>query len=100
MTLVFGFNDLETRKEMLIQQIGITETNERVLEWNAEVNRQFNAVMSMFTMRDARWNTMPIYRYKQPSATRAQFVTEHGVARPRIETGYSQIGLPLMRYED
>jgi hypothetical protein len=99
MTLVYGLHDLETRKEMLIQQIGITESNERLDMWMSEANRAFNTVIGAFTMRDARWNINPITRIHQPSAAKAQFVDEFGVAKPQIEKGYFEQGLPLFRFE-
>lgn len=98
--LVFGFHDLESMRDQRIQDIGISETNERIAAWNAEVNRNFNAIFSSFAVRNEAWNTMPIVRYRQPAAAEAQFVDEMGVAKPRIEKGYYEVGLPLMRYED
>jgi hypothetical protein len=100
MALVYGMHDLETRKEMLIQDIGITEMNDRLMMWNDEVNRVFDAIMGTFTQRKAEWNTTPITRIQSPSVARAQFVDEYGVAKPRIEKGYFEQGLPLHRYED
>lgn len=100
MALVYGLHDLESLKARRIQEIGITEINTRLMMWQAEVNRVFNAVMGTFTVRNEAWNTMPITRIQQPSVGYAQFVDEHGVAKPREETGYFEQGLPLMRYED
>lgn len=100
MALVYGLHDLETRKEMLIQDIGITDMNDRIAMWNDEVNRVFNAIIGTFTQRNEKWNTTPITRIQSPSVARAQFVDEYGVAKPRVEKGYFEQGLPLMRYED
>lgn len=100
MPLVYGLHDLETQKEMRVEQIGITEMSDRLMDWNDEVNRVFNAIMGTFARRDARWNTTPITRIHAPSASKAQFVDEYGVAKPRIEKGYFEQGLPLFRYED
>lgn len=100
MALVYGLHDLESLKARRIQDIGIVEINSRIAMWQAEVNRVFDATMSTFTMRDERWNVQPITRIQMPSAGYAQFVDEHGVAKPREETGYFEQGFPLMRYED
>lgn len=100
MPLAYGFHDLEHLAEERVQEIGISETNERITLWNAEVNRVFDAIFGVFTTRNEEWNTKPIIKYYQPSTSRAQFVDEHGVAQPRIEKGSYQIGLPLLRYED
>lgn len=100
MALVYGMHDLETRKEMLITEIGISEMNDRLMMWQDEVNRVFDAIMGTFTQRKAEWNTTPIMRIHTPSVARAQFVDEYGVAKPRIEKGYFEQGLPLFRYED
>ena len=100
MALVYGLHDLEDLKARRVQEIGISEINTRLMMWTAETNRVFNAIMSTFTTRDPMWNTMPITRIQQPSAGYAQFVDEHGVAKPRVETGYFEQGFPLMRYED
>lgn len=100
MALVYGFTDLETQATMRIAQLGVTETNERIAEWNRATNEAFNALMGAFTTRNEVWNTSPITRYQLPSHGLAQFVDEFAVAKPRIEKGYTEIGLPLMRYED
>lgn len=100
MALAYGFHDLETLKANRIQDIGITETNERVQTWSAEVNRTFDAIFNTFSVRNEMWNKMPIIKYNLPASTMAQFVDEHGVADARVEEGYIQQGLPLMRYED
>lgn len=100
MALVYGMHDLETRKEMLVQDIGMVEMNDRLMMWQDEVNRVFDAIMGTFTQRNAAWNTQPIMRIHSPSVARAQFVDEFGVAKPRIEKGYFEQGLPLFRYED
>lgn len=97
--LVYGFQDLEQLKAQSIQEIGIQETAERIALWNAEVNRVFDAIFGTFTVRNEAWNKMPIMRYKLPSAAAAQYVDEFGVATPTIEEGYTQVGLPLWRYE-
>lgn len=100
MTLVYGLHDLESLKARRIQEIGISEVNTRLLMWQNEVNRLFDATMGTFTVRDERWNMQPITRIQSPSVGYAQFVDEYGVAKPREETGYFEQGLPLMRYED
>lgn len=100
MALVYGFTDLESQKAARIQAIGTESVNTRIATWTAEVNRVYDAIMSTFTVRNEAWNTMPITRIQQPSAGYAQFVDEHGVAKPREESGYFEQGLPLMRYED
>lgn len=97
--LVYGFQDLEQLKAQRIQEIGIQETSERIALWQAEVNRVFDAIMGTFTVRDERWNLNPIMKYNLPTAVRAQYVDEWGVAKPQIEEGYTQVGLPLWRYE-
>ena len=97
--LVYGFHDLENQKAMKITEIGITETFERIAQWQAEIERVYNAIFGQFTMRKEEWNTTPITRYRLPSASRMQFVDERGVAKPTREMGYQEIGLPLMRYE-
>lgn len=100
MALVYGMHDLETRKEMLVQEIGIIEMTDRLMMWQGEVNRVFNAIMGTFTQRNEQWNTTPIQRIQTPSVARAQFVDEFGVAKPRVEKGYFEQGLPMFRYED
>ncbi len=100
MPLVYGLHDLESIKEQRIAQIGTVELNDRIREWNAEVNRQYDAIMSVFTQRNERWNTNPIARYRQPASRLAQFITDHDAAKPRIQKGYYEVGLPLWRYED
>lgn len=100
MALVYGLHDLETQKEMRIEQVGTMEMTERLAVWTAEVNRVFNAIMGTFARRNPAWNINPITRIQLPSVARAQFVDEYGVAKPRIEKGYFEQGLPLFRYED
>lgn len=100
MALVYGLHDLASLKSQRIQQIGTTEMSDRLMMWQAEVNRVFNAVMGTFTVRNEDWNTNPITRIKQPAVARAQFVDEYDVAKPRARTGYFEQGLPLFRYED
>lgn len=97
--IVYGFQDLASLKTTRIQEIGIQETMMRVQQWNAEINRVFDAIFSTFTVRDERWNINPIMKYHIPSAVRAQYVDEYGVAKPQIEEGYTTVGLPLWRYE-
>lgn len=97
--LVYGFDDLESLKNRRIQEIGIQETMERITLWQAEINRVFDAIFSTFTIRNEAWNINPIMRYQLPSAARAQYVDEFGVAKPQKEEGYTQVGLPLWRYE-
>ena len=99
MALVYGLHDLETQKEMRIEEIGTSEMLDRLAMWNAEVNRVFNAIMNTFTRCDPRWNINPITRVELPQASRAQFVDEHGVAKPQIGQGYIDQGFPLFRYE-
>lgn len=99
MALVYGFHDLETQKAMRIEQLGTVETNDRLVQWQAEVNRVFNAIMGTFTVRNEQWNVNPITRIQLPSVAKAQFVDEFGVAKPQVETGYFEQGLPLHRYE-
>lgn len=100
MTLVYGLHDLETQKEQRIEQIGTVEMSDRIMRWQEEVNRVFNAIMGTFAVRNPQWNVNPITRILTPSAAKAQFVDEFGVAKPRIEKGYFEQGLPLFRYED
>ena len=98
--LTFGFHDLEHLANERIQQVGIQETNMRIMEWIAEQNRQFNTLFNQFTTRNERWNQNPITRVQTPGVGRMQFVDEHGVAKTRVEKGYYELGLPLWRYED
>jgi len=97
--LVYGFQDLESLKNTRVQEIGITETMERIGQWNGEVNRVFDAIFSTFTVRDERWNINPIMKYHIPTAVRPQYVDEYGVAKPQLEESSQQVGLPLWRYE-
>lgn len=97
--LVYGFTDLEQLKGQRIQDIGIQETLERVGMWQAEVNRVFDAIMGTFTVRNEEWNINPIMKYQLPTAVRAQYGDENMVAKPGIEEGSTQVGLPLWRYE-
>jgi hypothetical protein len=92
-------HDLEAQAAMRIEQIGTREMLERVTQWNEEVNRVYNALISTFATRNPAWNTMPITRVLQPAAAYGQFVDEHGVAKPERETGYIDQGFPLFRYE-
>jgi len=98
-TLVYGLHDLETIKDERVEQVGISEWNDRITEWNAEHNRVFNAIMGTFTQRDPSWNTTPIMKYYTPAASKMQPVDEHGVAKPMREKGSYQIGLPMWRRE-
>lgn len=99
MALVYGLHDLETLKEERIEEIGISEINDRIIEWNNELNRVYNAIFGQFTQRDERWNVSPISKYNLPAASEMQPVDEHGVAVPARETGSYQIGLPMWRRE-
>jgi len=98
-SLVYGFQDLESLKTTRVQEVGIQETFERIQQWNTEVNRVYDAIFGTFTVRDERWNINPIMKYQLPSAVRAQYVDEFGVAKPGLEEGSTQVGLPLWRYE-
>jgi hypothetical protein len=98
-TLVYGLHDLETLKDERVETIGISEWDDRITEWNAEVNRNFNTIMSLVTTRDEKWNAMPIAKHYTPSVARMQPVDEHGVAKPHRETGSFQVGLPMWRRE-
>lgn len=98
-TLVYGLHDLEALKDERVEQIGISEMNDRIDEWNAELNRQFNALFNLFTVRNPEWNTMPIAKHYTPGAARMQPVDEHGVAKPTREKGSFQVGLPMWRRE-
>lgn len=97
--LTYGFTDLASEKATRIEQIGIMETFERVQQWNTEINRVYDEIFNTFCVRDERWNINPIMKYQLPSAVRAQYVDEFGVAQPGIEEGFTQVGLPLWRYE-
>lgn len=99
MALVYGLHDLESLKEERIEEIGIVEINDRIDEWNRELNRTYDAIFGQFTQRNPRWNTNPISKYNLPSARKMQPVDEHGVAKPAKETGSYQIGLPMFRRE-
>lgn len=97
--LTYGFTDLASEKATRIEQIGIMETFERVQQWNTEINRVYDEIFNTFCVRDERWNINPIMKYQLPSAVRAQYVDEFGVASPGIEEGSTTVGLPLWRYE-
>lgn len=99
MALVYGLHDLESIKDERIEEIGISEINDRIGEWNAELNRVDAAIFGQFTQSDEKWNTMPISKYNLPAASKMQPVDEHGVAKPTRETGSYQIGLPMWRRE-
>lgn len=97
--LVYGLHDLENIKDERVQQIGIQERFDRIVEWNAELNRVFDAIFGTFTVRNESWNTMPILKHYTPGTARMQPVDEHGVAKPQREKGSHQIGLPMWRRE-
>lgn len=99
MPLVYGLHDLEGLKAQRVQQIGIVEMNDRLMTWQAEVNRVYDALMSTFTVRNESWNTTPITRIKSAAVGKAQFGDEFLVAKPQKRTGYFEQGLPLFRYE-
>jgi hypothetical protein len=99
MALVYGLHDLETLKDERVEEIGINELNDRINEWNMELNRTFDAIMGQFTQRNPAWNSSPINKYYLPASGMMQPVDEHGIAQPQRETGSYNVGLPIWRRE-
>lgn len=97
--IAFGFEDRENLAAVKLADMTISETNELIEESMQQHDQEMRALMETFVDTSEEFNVRPIRRYHQHANDEMQPVDEFGVAAPARETGFYQIGLPLMRSE-